>query len=140
MSKTCARWAASRNTCRSRSLPRGSGRWRSREFRRLPGSSPRTPLSKPCTIRNCPAPVVFGNCLGDAIKVLPQHNVLAHIRFDGIGPFIAHGLQSAPFILAVLGFGLAWLLYLHETKGPDIIRDRIKPIYNLLVRRHGLDR
>ena len=84
-------------------------------------------------------PMLFGKFFGDAIKVLPQHNVLAQIRFDGIGPFIAHGLQSAPFILAVLGFGLAWLLYLHEPKWPDIIRDRIKPIYNLLVRKYGFD-
>jgi len=84
-------------------------------------------------------PMLFGKFFGDAIKVLPQHNVLAQIQFDGIGPFIAHGLKSAPFILAVLGFGLAWLLYLHEPKWPDIIRDRIKPIYNLLVRKYGFD-
>jgi NADH-quinone oxidoreductase subunit L len=84
-------------------------------------------------------PMLFGNFFGDAIKVLPQHNVLAQIHFDGIGPFIAHGLQSAPFILAVLGFGLAWLLYLREPHLPDMIRDRIKPIYNLLVRKYGFD-
>ena len=84
-------------------------------------------------------PMLFGNFFGDAIKVLPQHNVLAQIRFDGIGPFIAHGLQSAPFILAVLGFGLAWLLYLREPHLPDMIRDRMQPIYNLLVRKYGFD-
>jgi len=84
-------------------------------------------------------PMLFGNFFGDAIKVLPQHNVLAQIHFDGIGPFIAHGLKSAPFILALLGFGLAWLLYLHEPKWPDMIRDRIKPIYNLLLRKYGFD-
>jgi NADH-quinone oxidoreductase subunit L len=84
-------------------------------------------------------PMLFGNFFGDAIKVLPQHNVLAQIRFDGIGPFIAHGLQSAPFILAVLGFGLAWLLYLREPHLPDQIRDRVKPIYNLLLRKYGFD-
>ena len=84
-------------------------------------------------------PMLFGNFFGDAIKVLPQHNVLAQIHFDGIGPFIAHGLQSAPFILAVLGFGLAWLLYLREPHLPDMIRDRVKPIYNLLVRKYGFD-
>jgi len=83
--------------------------------------------------------MLFGNFFGDAIKVLPQHNVLAQIHFDGIGPFIAHGLQSAPFILAVLGFGLAWLLYLREPHLPDMIRDRVKPIYNLLVRKYGFD-
>jgi NADH-quinone oxidoreductase subunit L len=84
-------------------------------------------------------PMLFGNFFGDAIKVLPQHNVLAQIHFAGIGPFIAHGLQSAPFILAVLGFGLAWLLYLREPHLPDKIRDRIKPLYNLLVRKYGFD-
>ena len=84
-------------------------------------------------------PMLFGNFFGDAIKVLPQHNVLAQIKFDGIGPFIAHGLQSAPFILAVLGFGLAWLLYLREPHLPDRIRDHVKPLYNLLVRKYGFD-
>jgi len=84
-------------------------------------------------------PMLFENFFGDAIKVLPQHNVLAQIHFDGIGPFIAHGLKSAPFILALLGFGLAWLLYLHEPKWPELIRDRFKPIYNLLMRKYGFD-
>ena len=84
-------------------------------------------------------PMLFGNFFGDAIKVLPQHNVLAQIRFDGIGPFIAHGLQSAPFVLAVLGFGLAWVLYLREPHWPGMIRDRIKPVYNLLLRNYGFD-
>jgi NADH-quinone oxidoreductase subunit L len=83
--------------------------------------------------------MLFGNFFGDAIKVLPQHNVLAQIHYEGIGPFIAHGLQSAPFILALLGLGLAWLLYLREPHWPDLIRDRIKPVYNLLVRKYGFD-
>ncbi len=84
-------------------------------------------------------PMLFGKFFGESIKVLPQHNVLAQIRFDGIGPFIAHGLQSLPFILAVLGFGLAWLLYLREPHWPDLIRARIQPVYNLLMRKYGFD-
>jgi NADH-quinone oxidoreductase subunit L len=83
--------------------------------------------------------MLFGNFFGDAIKVLPQHNVLAQIHFEGIGPFIAHGLQSAPFILAVLGGLLGWLLYQREPHLPDKIRDRLKPVYNLLVRKYGFD-
>jgi NADH-quinone oxidoreductase subunit L len=83
--------------------------------------------------------MLFGNFFGDAIKVLPQHNVLAQIHFDGIGPFIAHGLQSAPFILAVLGLGLAWLLYLREPHWPDLIRARMQLVYNILVRKYGVD-
>ena len=84
-------------------------------------------------------PMLFGNFFGDAIKVLPQHNVLAQIRFESIGPFIAHGLQSAPFVLAVLGFWLAWLLYLRQPHWPDLIRARLQPLYNLLIRNYGFD-
>jgi NADH-quinone oxidoreductase subunit L len=83
--------------------------------------------------------MLFGNFFGDAIKVLPQHNVLAQIHFDGIGPFIAHGLQSAPFVLAVLGLGLAWLLYLREPHWPDLIRARMQLVYDILVRKYGVD-
>jgi NADH-quinone oxidoreductase subunit L len=84
-------------------------------------------------------PMLFGNFFGDAIHVLPQHNVLGQIRFEGLGPFIAHGLQSAPFILAVLGFGVAWLLYIREPQLPDRIRERVQPLYNLLLRKYGFD-
>ena len=84
-------------------------------------------------------PMLFGSFFGDAIKVLPQHNVLAKISFEGIGPFIAHGLQSAPFVLAVLGFWLAWLLYLRQPHWPDLIRVRLQPLYNLLIRNYGFD-
>ncbi len=84
-------------------------------------------------------PMLFGNFFGDAIKVLPQHNVLAQIRFDGIGPFIAHGLQSPPFILAVLGFGAAWLLYIREPQLPERIRVRFAVLYTILVRKYGFD-
>jgi NADH-quinone oxidoreductase subunit L len=84
-------------------------------------------------------PMLFGNFFGEAIKVLPQHNVLGQIHFEGIGPFIAHGLQSTPFILAGLGFGLAWLLYYREPQLPDRIRERVQPLYNLLLRKYGFD-
>jgi NADH-quinone oxidoreductase subunit L len=84
-------------------------------------------------------PMLFGNFFGDAIRVLPQHNVLAQIRFDGIGPFIAHGLQSPPFILAVLGFGAAWLLYIREPQLPERIRVRFAVLYTILVRKYGFD-
>jgi NADH-quinone oxidoreductase subunit L len=84
-------------------------------------------------------PMLFGGFFGEAIKVLPHHNVLAQIRFEGIGPFMAHGLQSPPFVLAALGFGLAWLLYLRQPHWPDLIRARIQPLYNLLMRNYGFD-
>ena len=84
-------------------------------------------------------PMLFGDFFGTAIHVLPQHNVLSKLGFDGMGPFIAHGLTSAPFILAVLGFGLAWLLYIREPHLPDKIRAHIQPLYKLLLNKYGFD-
>jgi NADH-quinone oxidoreductase subunit L len=84
-------------------------------------------------------PMLFGNFFGDAIKVLPAHNVLGEIHFAGIGPFIAHGLQSAPFILAILGLGAAWLMYIREPQLPDRIRAHVNVLYEILVRKYGFD-
>ena len=84
-------------------------------------------------------PMLFGDFFGSAIHVLPQHNVLGRIAFDGMGPFIAHALTSAPFILAVLGFGAAWLLYIREPHLPDKIRAQVQPLYNILLRNYGFD-
>ena len=84
-------------------------------------------------------PMLFGHFFGDAIKVLPAHNVLGEIHFEGIGPFVAHGLQSPPFILAVLGLGAAWLLYIREPQWPDRIRAHANVLYEILVRKYGFD-
>jgi NADH-quinone oxidoreductase subunit L len=84
-------------------------------------------------------PMLFGDFFGAAIRVLPEHNVLGEIHFESIGPFIAHGLQSPPFILAVLGLGAAWFLYIREPQLPDKIRDHLKLVYGILVRKYGFD-
>jgi len=84
-------------------------------------------------------PMLFGNFFGDSIKVLPAHNVLGDIHYEGIGPFIAQGLQSLPFILAVLGLGAAWLLYIREPQWPDRIRAHLNVLYEILVRKYGFD-
>jgi NADH-quinone oxidoreductase subunit L len=84
-------------------------------------------------------PMLFGKFFGDAITVLPQHNALGQVHYDGRGPMIAHGLQSAPFILAVLGFGLAWLLYIREPHFPALIQARLRLAHEVLVRKYGFD-
>jgi NADH-quinone oxidoreductase subunit L len=86
-------------------------------------------------------PVLFGGYFTDSIKVLPAHDVVGAIRrgYHGIGPFVAHGLQSAPFLLAVAGFVSAWFLYIRYPQVPALIAQRLKFLYNLLLNKYYVD-
>ncbi len=86
-------------------------------------------------------PLLFGNYFGAAIKVAPSHNVLGEIgqHYHGIGPFIAHGLQSPPFLLATAGIGLAWLLYIRYPEVPEQLRQRLKVVHRVLMNKYYAD-
>ena len=86
-------------------------------------------------------PLLFGTYFAGSIKVLASHDVLGHIKehYHGIGPLIAHGLQSVPFLLAAAGIGLAWLLYLRFPEVPEQIRQRVNLIYTVLMNKYYLD-
>ncbi len=86
-------------------------------------------------------PLLYGRFFGESIHVLPEHDVLARLArgFHGVGPFVAHGLQSLPFALAVAGFATAWLLYIRAPHWPDLIRDRFLLLYTVLVRKYYAD-
>ena len=86
-------------------------------------------------------PLLFGKFFGKSIEVLPQHPALREmaLHFAGNGPFIAHGLQSAPFLLAVLGFATAWFAYIRYPQIPGLIRERAGLLYEILIRKYGFD-
>ncbi len=86
-------------------------------------------------------PLLFGNFFGTSIEVLPQHDVLHEMSADfvGTGPFIAHGLQSAPFLLAVFGLATAWLLYIRYKHVPALIKEKFGVIYAILNHKYGFD-
>ncbi|MBI5612771.1 MAG: NADH-quinone oxidoreductase subunit L [Gammaproteobacteria bacterium] len=86
-------------------------------------------------------PLLFGGYFADALKVLPAHDVVGRISrgYQGLGPFIAHGLQSPPFMLAAAGVLLAWLLYIRYPQLPDRIRARTQPLYDLLLNKYYAD-
>ncbi len=86
-------------------------------------------------------PLLFGAFFGDAIKVLPEHDVLAGLGrgYKDLGHFFAHGFQAPPFILALAGFGLAWVLYIRAPQLPDLIRSKLQFVYNLLVNKYYAD-
>ena len=85
-------------------------------------------------------PMLFKGFFQDAIKVLPQHDVLAVMGQDfHMGRFLAHGLQSLPMLLLVAGFGLAWLLYIRSPQLPERIRGRTRMLYTILIHKYGFD-
>ena len=86
-------------------------------------------------------PMLFGKFFGESIKVLPQHAVLAQVGsgYHGQLPFIFHGLQSLPFLLAVAGIGFAWLFYIRAPHIPGLIVARLHLLYALLKNKYFFD-
>jgi NADH-quinone oxidoreductase subunit L len=86
-------------------------------------------------------PLIFGNFFADSIKVLPAHDVVKEItgHYVDLGPFIAHGLQSPPFLLAVAGIVTAWLMYVRLPHLPGRVREKAGAIYTLLLRKYFVD-
>jgi len=87
-------------------------------------------------------PMLFGSYFKGSIHVAEQHNVIGEMaeHWHGVGPFIAHGLKSLPFLLAISGMIAAYLFYLKFTHWPDMVASRIKLIYWVLVNKYGFDR
>jgi len=86
-------------------------------------------------------PLLFGSYFAESIRVLPVHDVVREIgqHYSGLGPFIAHGLQSPPFLLAVAGIGLAWLMYIRYPFLPDQLRAQANTLYTILSRKYFFD-
>jgi len=87
-------------------------------------------------------PMLFGNFFKGAIHVSESHNVIGEMaaHWHGIGPFVAHGLKSLPFLLAILGIISAYLFYLKFTHWPDLVAKRINLVYRVLLDKYGFDR
>jgi len=85
--------------------------------------------------------VVFGDYFGASIVVRPEHASLAKMAADyrGLGGFIAHGLATPPFWLAVAGIATAWYLYRVRTDLPKPIAQALGPMYALVERKYGFD-
>jgi NADH-quinone oxidoreductase subunit L len=85
--------------------------------------------------------VVFGDYFGDALKVLPSHDVLDHAREEFHGPvqFLVHGLYSVPFGLAAAGVLTAWFLYLKNPQLTTQLRERFAVLHRVLVNKYYFD-
>ncbi|MBL4762354.1 MAG: NADH-quinone oxidoreductase subunit L, partial [Gammaproteobacteria bacterium] len=85
--------------------------------------------------------LLFGDYFGDAIKVLPAHDVIAQLREGFHGPlaFIVHGVQSMPFFLAMAGLLSAWFVYLVKPSIAELAKQRFSILYQVLEKKYGCD-
>jgi len=85
-------------------------------------------------------PLLFGDYFGDAIFVLPEHDVLSQIEYTGALGFVAHAF-TAPAVLLLAGAGVltAWYLYLKNPLLPAAIKAKTEFLYQLLVNKYYLD-
>jgi NADH-quinone oxidoreductase subunit L len=87
-------------------------------------------------------PMLFGKWFGDAIVVDPRHDVLGKLggAWQGVVPFMLHGLASLPFWLALAGIAAAAVCYLWRPDIPARLRAMAGPIYRLLDNKYYFDR
>jgi NADH-quinone oxidoreductase subunit L len=82
-------------------------------------------------------PMVFGDFFGEAIYVADAHKHAE--EFHGSLAMALHGLQMAPFWLALAGVTTAWLLYMKFTDIPAKIQARFSVLYRILDNKYGFD-
>jgi len=86
-------------------------------------------------------PVLFGEWFKGAIFVAPEHDVLGHMgeHYHGQWAFMLHGLMTAPFWLALAGFGAAFYIYMIQPSIADRIKTRLAWLYRILDNKYGFD-
>jgi NADH-quinone oxidoreductase subunit L len=91
--------------------------------------------------------ILFGTMLSDAIKVLPEHDVLKQISTHGetaghlsAMDLLIHGIFSLPTLLALSGAGLAWFLYIKRPTLVPVLAGRFGYCHRMLKDAYGFDR
>ena len=86
--------------------------------------------------------MLFGSFFDGVITVDgSKHGAMAGIEsiFHGAFAMAIHGLQTAPFWLALAGVVLAYYMYMVNPALPAAIKRRCMPIFNLLENKYYLD-
>jgi NADH-quinone oxidoreductase subunit L len=87
-------------------------------------------------------PMLFGEWFKGVIFVGDHHVGLKELAANFQGPvaMALHGLQTAPFWLAIGGVVLAWFFYLVRPDIPAAIKRAFKPLHTLLDNKYYFDR
>lgn len=87
-------------------------------------------------------PMLFGEFFKDAIFVdAAKHHAMKELgeAFHGPMAMALHGLQTAPFWLALAGVVLAFYMYMVNPALPAAIKRAFGPVYRLLENKYHLD-
>ena len=86
-------------------------------------------------------PMLFEGFLGNAIHVIPKHDVLAEIgeHYHGPWSFVVHGVQGWAFWLALSGFLTAWFVYMMRPQIADQIKSKLGWLHKLLDKKYWVD-
>jgi NADH-quinone oxidoreductase subunit L len=86
-------------------------------------------------------PILSGAYFGNAISVLPAHDVLGHMKeeFESPARFVLHAFMGVPVYLAAAGVLAAWYLYIKRPDLPGVIATRVSPLYKLLANKFYFD-
>ena len=87
-------------------------------------------------------PMLFGDFFKDVIFVdAVKHPAMAKLAeiFHGPVAMATHGLQTAPFWLALSGVALSYYMYMVNPAVPAAIKKAIMPIFTLLENKYYLD-
>lgn len=89
-------------------------------------------------------PILFNKpaLLGNAIFVLPAHNVLAEIAEEVSSPLVTamHAIYSPVFWITLAGAVIAWICYIAKPGIPALLSNRLSLIYKMLCDKYGFDR
>lgn len=78
-------------------------------------------------------PMLYGGFFEGAIQVAEPH------EFHGEWAMIQHGIFSLPFLLAMLGVGSAWYIYMKAPDVADTAKQKLSFIYNMLDKKYWID-
>lgn len=86
--------------------------------------------------------MAFGDFFGDAIFVLPEHDVLGELAKDFHGWFgmVLHGVTTLPFWLAFSGVAVAWFLYMKRPDIPEWFQQKLSFVHTLLENKYYADK
>jgi NADH-quinone oxidoreductase subunit L len=98
-------------------------------------------VTVPLVLLAVPSVIAGWPTIGNAIAVLPQHDVLGHLReeFHGPAAFVLHGVASPAVWLAAAGVVAAWFVYLKRPELAAQLRERAGGLYTLLVNKYYFD-
>jgi NADH-quinone oxidoreductase subunit L len=84
-------------------------------------------------------PMIFEHFFGDAIFVLPQHNVLEELPKMNWLHMGLHAFTGLPVYIAAAGVVIAWFLYMKRPELPAAIQARTQWLYEVLVQKYFMD-